>query len=161
MATYIESTLAPDERVIAEGRITNWIWFWPIVLAIVAFGVMLAINARWRNLILVDVLILAAIVYELSHPLIRQRTTNLVVTDRRVISKVGLISRHTQEIRLAKIESIGIDQGIAGRVLNYGAVMIRGVGGSWEPIRQIGDPLAFKRAVEGQLGVLERGESQN
>jgi uncharacterized membrane protein YdbT with pleckstrin-like domain len=74
-----------------------------------------------------------------------------VVTDRRVIVKYGLIRRETNEMRLSKIESIRIEQGIGGRILGYGTVLIRGVGGSFEPITHVDDPLAFKRAVEAQL----------
>ncbi len=74
-------------------------------------------------------------------------STEIVVTDRRVLHKVGWISRHTQEINVSKVETVDVDQGIAGRIFGYGSVLIHGVGGSWEPLRYIASPLQLRSAV--------------
>ena len=59
---------------------------------------------------------------------IRRRATEIVVTDRRVIFKRGLISRHTVEMNVSKIETVDVEQGLAGRIWDYGTVLIRGTG---------------------------------
>jgi uncharacterized membrane protein YdbT with pleckstrin-like domain len=74
-------------------------------------------------------------------------TTELVVTDRRVIYKSGLISRHTLEMNNSKVESVDVDQSLLGRLLGFGTIVVRGTGGSLEPIRQIGDPLTFRSHI--------------
>ena len=63
------------------------------------------------------------------------------VTDRRVIYKSGLLSRHTIEMNRDKVESVDIDQSLLGRIFGYGTVVVRGTGSSLVLIRNIGDPL--------------------
>src|SRR5205085_11265338 len=79
--------------------------------------------------------------------LIRRATTELAVTDRRVIFKTGIFQRHTMEMNRSKVETVGVDQSILGRVLGYGTVIVRGTGGSFEPIPFIGDPLSFRSHI--------------
>jgi uncharacterized membrane protein YdbT with pleckstrin-like domain len=57
-------------------------------------------------------------------------TTEYAVTNKRIIKKTGLISRKTKEIYLSHVESISIDQGILGRILNFGTIVIIGTGGT-------------------------------
>ena len=45
------------------------------------------------------------------------------------------------------LETVGVDQSVLGRLLNYGTVTVRGTGGSFEPIRQIEDPLTFRSYI--------------
>ena len=78
-------------------------------------------------------------------------STELAVTDKRVIAKTGLISRKTIEQRLAKVDAIRVNQGILGRILGYGTIIVSGSGMSAEGIKNISNPLAFKRAVEEQI----------
>src|SRR3954466_454938 len=111
MASYVESILGPGETVTYEGRTTNWIYVlpWLITILLVAAGSLLA----WPigtvgGLIVGGVLLL--------FPFIRQKTTELVVTDRGVIAKFGLVSRRTIEMRMSKIESLRVDQGLWERM---------------------------------------------
>ncbi|MDO8597339.1 MAG: PH domain-containing protein, partial [Sulfuricaulis sp.] len=73
------------------------------------------------------------------------RTTELAVTNKRIISKSGVIQRTTMELSLDKIESIKVDQGIMGRILNFGLITISGTGGDKTPIESIADPLQFQK----------------
>src|SRR5262249_19000458 len=75
---------------------------------------------------------------------IRRATTELAVTDQRVIYKTGLIARHTLEMNRARVKSVAVDQTLLGRVFSYGPVGVRGVGSALEPICNINDPLTFR-----------------
>jgi Bacterial PH domain len=77
----------------------------------------------------------------------RRWTTEIAVTDRRVIIKRGFIRRATMEMNLQKIESVDVDQSLIGRIFDYGAVTIRGVGSSYEPLRLIDAPLKLRSTV--------------
>src|SRR5205814_9970729 len=66
------------------------------------------------------------------------------VTDRRVIYKTGILQRHSMEMNRSKVETVGVNQSILGRVLGYGTVIVRGTGGSFESIPFIGDSLTFR-----------------
>jgi uncharacterized membrane protein YdbT with pleckstrin-like domain len=77
----------------------------------------------------------------------RRWTTEIAVTDRRVIIKHGFIRRATMEMNLQKIESVDVDQSLIGRIFDYGTVTIRGVGSSYEPLRPIDAPLKLRSTV--------------
>ena len=74
-------------------------------------------------------------------------TTEIVVTDKRIIHKIGWIARHTEEMNITKVETVDVNQGIAGRIFGFGAVLIKGIGGSWEPLRHIALPLELRNAI--------------
>jgi uncharacterized membrane protein YdbT with pleckstrin-like domain len=74
-------------------------------------------------------------------------TTEIVVTDKRVIHKVGWIARRTEEINVSKVETVDVSQGVPGRILDFGTVLIRGIGGSWEPLRRVAEPLKLRNAI--------------
>jgi uncharacterized membrane protein YdbT with pleckstrin-like domain len=84
------------------------------------------------------------------------RTTEFAVTDRRIIAKTGLVSRKTVEMFLDKVESINIEQGVAGRVLNYGTVGIRGTGVTEEAFRNISSPLTLRKQFMAAADVYRR-----
>jgi uncharacterized membrane protein YdbT with pleckstrin-like domain len=138
MASYIEQVLGRDEKIIATAKITGWIYFGPVLVTVFTFG------------LLCPVLLI---------PYIQRATTDLGVTNKRVIAKSGLISRRTVEQRIQKIESIRINQGILGRMLDYGTIMVHGTGGATTPIRNVANPFAFKRAVESVIDDFETSAS--
>ena len=72
-------------------------------------------------------------------------TTELAITNKRVIAKTGLIQRRTIEMFLEKIESIQVDQGVLGRLFNFGSVVISGTGVHSAPFKSISDPLALRK----------------
>ena len=72
-------------------------------------------------------------------------TTELAVTNKRVIAKTGLIQRRTIEMFLEKIESIQVDQSVLGRLFNFGSVVISGTGVHSAPFKSISDPLALRK----------------
>ena len=79
---------------------------------------------------------------------LRVRHTELGVTNKRVISKTGIISRKSEEMKLASIETVEIDQGVFGRILGFGNIHVSGRGISDVVLRNIKDPMAVKRAIE-------------
>src|SRR5258708_19672057 len=65
--------------------------------------------------------------------------------NRRISAKFGFVKRHTVEINLEKVEALKVEQGVWGRILNYGTIFISGSGSSVAPIPNIADPLVFRR----------------
>lgn len=134
MESYVESSLLGGERVIYTGKVSLWAlsgyWMGALIALLLAI-------ASPVFLLLVGVLLLAGVVLYL--------TTELAITDRRVIAKFGLIQRKTVEMYLSKVESLNIDQSILGRVLGYGTIKLTGAGGSVTPIPNISRPMQFRR----------------
>ncbi len=83
--------------------------------------------------------------------IIRWLATEVGVSNRRVLIKTGLISRRSIEVLLQKVESIGVDESLFGRVLGYGTVTVRGTGGTFEAFDKIAHPNVLRRQVRGQL----------
>jgi uncharacterized membrane protein YdbT with pleckstrin-like domain len=96
---YVEQNLGAGERVVYRSEL-HWIIFLSLKAVLTAF----------------------------ISPLIDHATSEFAVTNRRVIIKVGLIRRRTVELRLEKVESIGVDQSILGRILGYGTIIVHGTG---------------------------------
>src|SRR5581483_6887894 len=59
----------------------------------------------------------------------------------------GLIARYTLEMNRGKVESVDVEQSVWGRILGFGTIIVRGTGGSLEPIRLIDDPLTFRSHI--------------
>lgn len=83
---------------------------------------------------------------------IRRLATEVVVSNRRVLIKTGLLSRRSIEVLLPKVESIGVDESFVGRILGYGSVIVRGTGGTFETFDKMAYPNELRRQVQQQLG---------
>jgi uncharacterized membrane protein YdbT with pleckstrin-like domain len=77
----------------------------------------------------------------------RRWTTELAVTDKRIIFKRGFIRRRTIEMNMDKVESVDVDQSVLGRILDYGDITIRGTGTGIEPLKGIDSPIDFRNQV--------------
>jgi uncharacterized membrane protein YdbT with pleckstrin-like domain len=89
---------------------------------------------------------------------VEMMTSEFAVTTTRLIFKVGLISRYTAELLLARVESIGVQQGLAGRLLNYGDLTVTGTGGAREVFGRVRDPIGFRNHVQqASLGAASSG----
>lgn len=83
--------------------------------------------------------------------LVRRNATEMVVTNNRVMVKTGIATRMTFEMLLTRIESIGVEEPLWGRMLGYGTVILRGVGGISDKFDQIAHPLEFRSHVQQQI----------
>jgi uncharacterized membrane protein YdbT with pleckstrin-like domain len=141
MTAYVETVCAPDERILQLGRL-HWIVYLPV--AAFALATVIAIIAAQSGL--VALLLFATAIVWLSCWIARL-TTEIAVTDRRVIVKRGLIRRSTIEINANRIESVAVEQSIMGRLLNFGTLIVRGTGAGIEPIPKVAEPLALRAAI--------------
>lgn len=89
---------------------------------------------------------------------VRQISTELVVTDQRVIAKHGLISTTSYELMMTKVEGATIDQTIMGRILGYGTLMVKGTGGGISPIDHVAKPFYFHAALMDSLQAANEGD---
>lgn len=133
MTSYVEGALVKDEKLIHVGHISLWSLAGPISLGV----------------ILLPVFGLGLIFLGVAY--VRYKTTELAITNRRVIVKSGFISRQTIEISISKVESIQVDQTMLGRMFDFGTLVISGAGSPQAPILGISQPMQFRRAfIEAQ-----------
>ncbi len=148
---YYTKVLQPDEQVKYIGKLhwtiyRNAILF--AILAVIVAGFALSLTDDPRELVLAvsGILAILALVSFLSAWFIRV-STEIVVTDKRIIHKTGWIARRTEEINVTKVETVDVAQGIIGRMFDFGTVLIKGIGGSWEPLRRVASPLQLRNSI--------------
>lgn len=150
MATYVDRVLEPGESVRYRTTV-SWIVYIPsVVLAAIALAALLVgIDYPDRDRFSWFVATISAMVAmcNFAYAWFRRWTTEIAVTDRRVILKRGFIRRATMEMNLAKVESVDVDQTLSGRLFNYGNVTIRGTGSSFEILRTVDAPLKLRSTV--------------
>ena len=149
MASYTEQHLLPGERIKYQGRL-HLLPFLPGYilggLLVLAGVIGLGLEIWWLAIVS-----FAVAIPMLAWTYISQMSSEFSITDRRVVIKVGWIRRKTHETMLSKVETIGVEQSLLGRLLDYGTIVVVGTGGSTEPFRNIASPLEFRRQVQAQI----------
>jgi len=79
---------------------------------------------------------------------IRRWSTEMAVTNERIIFKTGLISRTAHTMPLRKVETVNIEQSIVGRIFGYGNVTVTGTGNQTLYFASISSPLRFKKMID-------------
>lgn len=147
---YVSRVLQPGETVVYETRVHPFIYWRAVLFLIIA--AILAVTGWYKtndqNLALAfgaaAALFALLAFWSALRAFIRRVSTELAITDQRVIYKTGLLSRHTLEMNCAKVESVTVDQSLLGRIFGHGSVTVRGIGSAFEPIHTISDPLTFR-----------------
>jgi hypothetical protein len=127
---YIDESLAPGETIVARFAL-HW-------------------TAKWRLIVFLVLAIptLGIALFAALYEWLRLRSIEMGVTSRRVVRKTGIVSRETEELRLASIETIDLRQTTWGRMLGYGDVVLTGRGESAMRFARLAHPLDAKRAIE-------------
>jgi uncharacterized membrane protein YdbT with pleckstrin-like domain len=160
--SYLDDHLLDGEQIVYRARPHWTIFLTPIVVVLLgaALAIVLSIYEPrywWLGAILGGIGLLLAI-----GPFINYTSTEFAVTNKRVLSKTGFIERESDETLLSKVEAVGVDQGIIGRLLGFGTVTITGSGGTEDSFPRISEPLEFRRQVQNQVVAFEerRGAHQ-
>ena len=169
--SYVDKVLLPDERIVYAAQI-HWIIYLQ-GLALTLFGgiasyycydiLLIALGPSFARMAQHTVagvflfIVLVDIAF-LSGAYIRQTSTELVLTNKRIIAKYGFISRTTFEIMLSRITGANFDQTVMGRLMGYGTILVHGAGGEISPIDEVEDPQAFHQALMQVMERSRRGE---
>ncbi len=150
---YVESNLIPGETVEYRAHLHWVLYVRPYLLVLLGVAMLLVglgvKSAAWLGY--AGALPLVAGLAWFVGVWIRARSSEFAVTNRRVLIKVGLVQRHTLELLLTKVEGIGVDQGVMGRILDFGTIVVSGTGGTHESFANIGRPLEFRKHVQSRV----------
>ncbi len=150
--SYLDKVLQPGEVVLVKTQ-PHWVVLLgsivllglAAILAIASF-VVLSGQPAWAGYVVAGIVALFGLVTLLARMMVRA-STEFCVTDHRIIVKRGILSLHTVELNVDKVESVDVDQSLLGRMFGYGEVTIHGVGARWDPIPMISNPLGFRNAI--------------
>ena len=146
--SYVKEVLQPGETILFASTI-HWLTYGPAILLLIVaiaatFQTIGGSEMVWR---LISLLCFAAALVSAGRAWFIRWTTEIAVTDRRIIYKRGFIRRHTIEMNMEKVESVDVNQSLLGRIFDYGDVLVRGTGVGFEPLHMIESPIALRNAV--------------
>jgi len=77
----------------------------------------------------------------------------LIVTNRRVILRQGVLGKKERSIPLSRVQDVSVSYGPLGRILRYGNIRVESAGGAATEIvaKGISDPEGVKNAIIRQL----------
>lgn len=160
--SYVDSNLLEGERVMYRTRL-HWKLFLPPILFALIVAIPLgwiAYAGTWNVFAWIP---LGIALLWLIAAFIRRQTSEFVVTNKRVLMKIGVFTVRSIELLLSKVEAIAVHQSLTGRVLGYGDIVLTGSGGTKEPFSTIQSPLAFRNAVQAasdaRIGHLDQAEA--
>jgi uncharacterized membrane protein YdbT with pleckstrin-like domain len=166
---YVDRNLVPGETLLYRTRHHWLVLLGPVVgglsLLVPGFALLLeAIATRDsaglvvgnstispKVMTIIGAILVVAAIITFSYGVAKRNATEMAVTNRRVLIKTGMTSRRTLDLMLSRVESIGVEESAAGRMLGYGSVIVRGTGGTPEPFLMIAHPQEFRRAVQEQI----------
>jgi len=127
MSSYVESVLSSGETVEYEAKVSIWSLMPLFIIGLVllplyGLGLIFWISAYLKYV-----------------------STELAITNKKIIAKFGFIKRDTIELLLPKVESIQVNQSLFGRMLNYGSIVVSGAGNPQAPVPGISSPIQFRR----------------
>ncbi|MCL2505241.1 MAG: PH domain-containing protein [Alphaproteobacteria bacterium] len=166
---YIQQILLPEEKIMSVLRL-HWIIFLPGVLLTLFGGIFGFFSYEIMEALLgVEVgkvvgrlfaglcMIIAILgLFLSSAAFVRQMSTELVITNKRIIAKYGFIARTTFEIMLNRITGVNFDQTVLGRMFDFGTILVYGAGGNVSPFNGIAHPEKFQRALMRVMGKISQ-----
>ena len=165
---YIKLLLLPDEHVLFNARFHPILYapglFWlSLTIAAWHFGPEIVYSNKtlltyWSKLYyyngwsrhLPRIVLGAAALYAVSllgKAMTLIQFTELVVTDRRVIAKTGILTTTTVEMDRRRIAEVIVTQPLLGRILNYGFVQLRGFAGDIRGLPAVSHPAQLQQTV--------------
>ena len=154
--SYVKHVIQPGERIIMVGHI-SWVIYHRAIFCVILGGVLLILEAVFApQSARTDLMYGTAILFGLAALITAARawfirwTTEIAVTDKRIIFKRGFINRHTAEMNMDKVSSVDVDQSLWGRLFDFGSVHILGAGGASgiEHLHRVANPVALRNAID-------------
>ena len=144
--SYVDSQLLPGENVMYRSKLHWQVFlvpgFFAGILLLASIG-LFGSGAKGTGLIL---LILAGLL--ILVPFIKRANSEFAVTNKRIIVKLGVFTTRTVELLHTKVEAISVNQGLLGKMLGYGDIVVTGTGGTREEFKAVASPLELRRAVQ-------------
>lgn len=169
---YVEQSLGPDEELVHIGKF-HWMYTLQAVMSIlwgflasliVIFGSVFvykkmgwfpeqvfwldAVRHLHPGLRIFAFIMFIGGVLGFANMMVLKATTEIAVTNNRLVFKQGVIARRVGEISIDRIEGVNVLQTIFGRIFDYGRLAIRGMGVGEVVLPPIEQPIVFRKAIE-------------
>lgn len=146
---YIAQSLGQNEKLLYEARF-HWLYYaaaWAALFVLFVFAVWILLNtAAWIQWLLLGASGFGVLI--VLRGMIPIWTTEIAVTNLRLIVKRGWLSRSTDELQLTAIEQVNLSQGFLGKLLDFGRVDVHGTGSDDVWIPEVAAPVALLKAIQ-------------
>lgn len=147
---YVEQSLGAHETVHYSARFPTVRYF--IAWLVIAAGLAAGLVCFMSNEPLIGIAIVLFGLAAFCSILYQPWTTEIAVTNHRLIYKRGFFQRQTNDLQLKAIEEVQLHQGFLGRLFNYGDVEFHGTGVDDLQLPTIASPISFQRAAQEAIG---------
>lgn len=155
-SSYVRKTLSSDEFVAKVAILHPFAYFPPFVLLLAGLGLMYFKHVTdlpngfnphfpYQGAFGWFLIFMAFIKY------LKLRMTEMVVTNKRIICKTGIIAVNTEELKNTRIESVEIKQTLWQRLWRYADIYFTGTGVSFVLFTNIKDARSVKSMLEDNL----------
>lgn len=127
---FDQRQLGADEHVILHMRTHLKKLFWQILLFIamsVALGIFLALQPvewkPWGTYVTVSLYVIVAIIWVLW-PFLKWLTTTYTVTNRRIITRTGVVTRTGHDLPLRRVNNVRYERDLLDRILGCGTLVL-------------------------------------
>lgn len=125
-----QDLLARDEQVVLHLRTHMKALFWPLMALFATaavFGVLLAwLPADWRpwSIYALIALVLVVVIALTVIPFLRWRTSTYTVTNRRIITRKGILNKTGHDLPLRSINNVTYERSVTDRMLGCGTLVL-------------------------------------
>ena len=169
MNNYIKNSLQSDEKVIMKANINGIIFIIPALL-IIASVIIICIPFKdyvlsnnyderiGQSIIVMLLFLIIKFSLDLYRIIVYKYCSILVVTNKRVLSKKGLLNIITLDSPINKINDFNIEQTLLGKIFEYSKVIIKTSSSSYS-LNYVRNAEEFKNAVVSMES--SQGEKQS
>lgn len=141
------------EKEVFKGKISKKIFIIPGTFAtLFLIEAIIFINAGGLGTGIIPLILSALIIIP---ALIKYSCTSLILFDKKIIGKTGFLSKETLDAPLDKINDVYLNQGIFGRLFNYGKINISTSSNSFY-FKGIDTPELFKNKILEQIEIYKK-----
>lgn len=155
---FMHKTLMPEERIVHEGR-------FPFIYTFLCVMILLGCSAMGyiAGWILMHKLPFLGLdgrgpfvfgvvigLWQFLWMMMKKWTTEIVLTDRRLIHKRGYFAVQVEEVDIEQLASDNVTQTFLGRIFDYGELHVRCIEATDLHLSPLAQPYAFRNAIEGQ-----------
>lgn len=146
--SYLNNNLSVGENVVYQAGIHWFIFIRPLLLLLIGYIFYSALPTGFIHWIGIILLVLG--LFSLLERISTKIGSLYAVTNKRLILKSGIIKRDALELILNKCEGIRISQGLWGRIVGFGTLIVT-TGGATNSYRYVANPMKFRNKINEQI----------
>jgi len=132
MAPFPRKLLADHENIVFDLK-PHWIALlrpvlWTILIVAAWIAAFVLIDPEKTVGLIISIIAVALICYFAVFPIARWATTHFVLTTDRLITRFGIVAKHSREIPLERINDVTFSQTVIERLLGAGDLLIESAG---------------------------------